>query len=338
MITSLTSFRFITAFVVFLFHCRIHFNWKLDIRVLDKFFLSGATFMTGFFVLSGFVMAHAYCNTDFTKQKNIFNFYLKRLAKIYPTYIVVTLVYSAVIRDIPSQQYLRVIVNDLFLVQGFFPSMFPIGLNGGTWSLTVEIFLYFLFPFLMILSGQSPKILIVAIILTIIVSLNVKFDSIYSNPVCRVGDFLCGMGFYFLRKQIRSIPFANYLHLITVIVLYLTCKKLGGSYQYMQGQFIIVPLFGVWITMVFYSKSKIYNNKYLEYLGLISYSFFLWQSIAIILGKKLIRMYPDFNLHLLVVMAFVVTFCISALSYHFLEERTRRYVLQKFKNHQVNKI
>ena len=338
MITSLTSFRFITAFVVFLFHCRIHFNWKLDIRVLDKFFLSGATFMTGFFVLSGFVMAHAYCNRDFTKQKNIFNFYLKRLAKIYPTYIVVTLVYSAVIRDIPSQQYIRVIVNDLFLVQGFFPSMFPIGLNGGTWSLTVEIFLYFLFPFLMILSGQSPKILIVAIIVTVIANLNVKTDYMYANPIFRVGDFLCGLGFYFFRQKIKDLKFGNYLHLITITLLFLACRKFGYGSHLMQGQFIIVPLFGLWITMVFYSKSPIYNNKYLEYLGLISYSFFLWQSIAIILGKKLIRMYPDFNLHLLVVMAFVVTFCISAVSYHLLEERTRRYILQKFGYNQGDKI
>lgn len=103
MIISLTSFRFITAFVVFLFHCRIHLNWQVDVRILDKFFLSGATFMTGFFVLSGFVMCHAYCDTDFTKRENIFNYYLKRIAKIYPTYLVVTLVYSSVVRDIPSE-------------------------------------------------------------------------------------------------------------------------------------------------------------------------------------------------------------------------------------------
>ena len=46
-------------------------------------------------MLSGFVMCHAYCDTDFTKRENIFNYYLKRIAKIYPTYLVVTLVYSS---------------------------------------------------------------------------------------------------------------------------------------------------------------------------------------------------------------------------------------------------
>jgi len=168
-----------------------------------------------------------------------------------------------------------------------------------------------------------------AIVLTVIANLNIKTDSIYANPVFRVGDFLCGMGFYFLREQIRDLKFGNYLHLTTVILLFLACKNLGYGYQFMRGQFIIVPLFGLWITMVFYSKSKIYNNKYMEYLGLVSYSFFLWQSVAILLGKRLIRLYPDVNLHLIVVIVFIVTFCISVVSYHFLEERVRKYILQK---------
>lgn len=123
----------------------------------------------------------------------------------------------------------------------------------------------------------------------------------------------------------------NNLHLVIVILLFLACKKLGGGYQYVRGQFIIVPLFGLWITMVFYSKSNIYNNKYLEYLGLISYSFFLWQSIAIFLGKKLIIRYPGINLNLIVIIVFIVTFCISVVSYHLLEEKMRRYILQKYR-------
>jgi peptidoglycan/LPS O-acetylase OafA/YrhL len=111
MIVSLTSFRFITAFVVFLFHCQIHLGWKLNVKILDKFLYNGATFMTGFFVLSGFIMTHVYMNTDFTNQKNIFKFYLKRFAKIYPTYAISTIVYFAIFRDFSSKQYLRVIIN-----------------------------------------------------------------------------------------------------------------------------------------------------------------------------------------------------------------------------------
>lgn len=136
MIPSLTSFRFITALFVFLFHCKIHFGWTIGVSILDKFILNGAVFMTGFFVLSGFLMAHNYGTYDFSKRENIvyFSIFLHRFS----------------IKDI-----IRMSFNDLTLVQGFFPTMFNMGINGGSWSLTVEIFLYFLFPYIILLIGTQ---------------------------------------------------------------------------------------------------------------------------------------------------------------------------------------
>jgi peptidoglycan/LPS O-acetylase OafA/YrhL len=84
--------------------------------------------------------------------------------------------------------------------------MFNLGINGGTWSLTVEMFLYFLFPFIILLAHRSAKILIPAIIFSVLTSLNVSFeiqDYIYANPVFRIGDFMCGIGFYFLKERKR---------------------------------------------------------------------------------------------------------------------------------------
>jgi peptidoglycan/LPS O-acetylase OafA/YrhL len=333
MIRSLTSFRFITAFIVFLFHCRIHLDWKVGSKLVDKFFLNGATFMTGFFVLSGFIMAHVYSNTDFTRRENIFNFYLKRFAKIYPTYAFVTIVYFIFLHDYTSQQISRVVITNPFLVQGFFPNIFVIGINGGTWSLTVEMFLYFLFPFLILLSAKSPKILIASFLVAVITSFNVHADKseyIYANPVIRIADFMCGMGFYFLKDKFKEIKFANLLHLVIVILLICACRKLGNDYQYMAGQFLIVPLFGAWIAMVYHSKSKIYNNKILEYLGLISYSFYLWQFVAIESGRRLIKIYPDISVHFVILIALILNLAISALSYRFFEERVRKFILTKF--------
>jgi peptidoglycan/LPS O-acetylase OafA/YrhL len=335
MIGSLTSFRFITALVVFLFHCRIHLDWKVGSKIVDNFFLNGASFMTGFFVLSGFIMAHVYSNTDFTRRENIFNFYLKRFAKIYPTYAFVTIVYFIFLHDYTSQQISRVVITNPFLVQGFFPNIFVIGINGGTWSLTVEMFLYFLFPFLILLSAKSPKILIFSLLIAAITNLNVFIDKseyIYANPVIRLADFMCGMGFYFLKDKFKGIGFSNLFHLIIIILLICACGNLGNDFQYMGGQFIIVPLFGAWIVMVYHSKSKIYNNKILEYLGLISYSFYLWQFVAIELGKILIKIYPDLSLQFMILIALILNLAISALSYHFYEERVRKFILIKFAN------
>ena len=341
MIRSLTSFRFITAFIIFLFHSRIHLDWKVGQNHIDNFFLNGATFMTGFFVLSGFIMAHVYSNTDFIQRGNIFNFYLKRFAKIYPSYAFATVVYFIFLHDYTSKQILRVLVTNPFLVQGFFPNIFAIGMNGGTWSLTVEMFLYFLFPFLILLSAKSPKILIASLLIAAITSFNVHTDKseyIYANPVFRLADFMCGMGFYFLKDKFKEVKFANLLHLVIVVLLICACIKLGNDYQYMRGQFVIVPLFGAWIAMVYHSKSKIYNNKIFEYLGLISYSFYLWQFVAMELGKKLVKIYPDISVHLLFLSAFIINLVVSSLSYHLIEERVRKFILVKFARKVPEKI
>jgi peptidoglycan/LPS O-acetylase OafA/YrhL len=330
-IRSLTSFRFITAFIVFLFHCQIHLHWKLGLKILDKFLTHGAVFMTGFFVLSGYIMTHVYSNTDFSISSHLRSYYLKRFAKIYPTYALSTLVYFVFFRDFTFQQHSRILLNDLFLVQAFFPSMFRLGINGGTWSLTVEMFLYLLFPLLLMLSGNSWRIAIPGIILAAIVSFNVSLeqtDWVYANPVFRLADFLTGVGFYLGCRKLRH---RSSIHLLTVLLLFFACVFLGeAKYRYMRGQFIIVPLFGLWIAMVHRSPSILYNNKLLEYLGLISYSFYLWQFAAIQLGRKLIVWFPLFGLHVVVLIVFIVNVSLSVASYHLVEERARKWILRKF--------
>lgn len=334
MIKSLTSFRFITALVVFLFHCKIHLGWQLGVKILDKFFLNGASFMTGFFVLSGFIMAHVYKNTEFTKRENIYNFFVRRFAKIYPVYLISTIIYFLIFRDFSKYQYIRVVINDLFMTQAFLPSMFAIGINGGTWSLSVEIFLYFLFPFLMIISGKSPKVLFFSILFLAITSLNVTLDNtdyIYANPIFRVGDFLCGIGFYFLCKDFKKISNSFFVNFLLLILLFLTCTFLGDSkYVYMQGQILLAPLFGLWICILFNTKSKFYNNNILEYLGSISYSFYMWQFASISLSKSLILAHPNFNLNFLILAALLFNVAIASISYHFIEEKFRKFILLKF--------
>lgn len=330
-IPSLTSFRFITAFVVFLFHCKIHLDWEIGVTFFDRFLKHGAVFMTGFFVLSGYIMTHVYSNTDFTNLGNVWSYYLKRFAKIYPTYALSTLVYFAFFRDFTLQQHARILVNDLFLVQGFFPSMFHLGLNGGTWSLTVEMFLYLLFPFVLLLSGKSPRVAIAGITIALVASFNVslgKDDWVYANPVFRLADFVCGVGFYFGCVNINR---GRRAHLLAVILLVLACVYLGSAkYQFMRGHFLFVPLFGLWIAMVHRSRSVFYNNKPLEYLGLISYSFYLWQFAAIQLGKKMIPWFPWASLHFIVLAVFAVNVVVSALSYHLVEEPARKWILRRF--------
>ena len=59
MIPSLMFFRFITALVVYLFHCKIHFGWEPGIAFFDRLLNNSAVFVTEFFALSTYIMANS---------------------------------------------------------------------------------------------------------------------------------------------------------------------------------------------------------------------------------------------------------------------------------------
>lgn len=214
--------------------------------------------------------------------------------------------------------------------------MYPLGINGGTWSLTVEMLLYFLFHFLMLIfAGEKgkKKILVIIAIMLVLISYNAyidKSDYIYANPVFRTFDFMCGIGFYFAKENFTKVKFADFINLIIIALLAFICIHCESQYQYMNGQFIITPLLGLWIVIVYHSKSKFYNNKIMEYLGKIRYSFYLWQFVAMEVGKKLIQNYPDISFHFVVIIAFIINFIISVVSYHLLEEKTRNFIVKNF--------
>jgi peptidoglycan/LPS O-acetylase OafA/YrhL len=193
------------------------------------------------------------------------------------------------------------------------------------------MYLYFLFPYFIIVSGKSPRIAIAGTIIAILTSLNVyleKSDPVYANPIFRLADFTCGIGFYF---ALRNLVPSRCLHLLVLPLIFCVCVYLGdGKYRYMLGQFIIIPLFGLWIALAHNSSSFIYNNRMLEYLGLISYSFYLWQFAAIELGKKMALWFPMIHLHLIILIVFAANVAISSMSYHWIEERVRKWILYRY--------
>lgn len=90
-IIGLDIYRIFLAIIVFLFHSRIHLGCNYGI--CNNFIDMGAICMTGFFLLSGFVLFSGYNNTNLLKIHNIKKFYLKRLIGIIPMYYLISLIY-----------------------------------------------------------------------------------------------------------------------------------------------------------------------------------------------------------------------------------------------------
>jgi peptidoglycan/LPS O-acetylase OafA/YrhL len=81
-VKSLTSFRFLAAFYVFLFHVQIRVPVFGD-GLFGQAIAEGAVGMSMFFTLSGFILSHAYAESKIAIKQYVQN----RIARIYPVYI-----------------------------------------------------------------------------------------------------------------------------------------------------------------------------------------------------------------------------------------------------------
>ncbi|MFD5029204.1 acyltransferase family protein [Streptomyces sp. NPDC058405] len=120
--------------------------------VLRTLFGTGTIGVSGFFILSGFVLAWTYRPESDTVRR----FWQRRFAKIYPVYLLSTvlafLMFSAM-GDTPS---LPNVGLHLTLLQSWsFDQSHYFGLNPVTWSLSCEAFFYLMMPVVFLLLRRA---------------------------------------------------------------------------------------------------------------------------------------------------------------------------------------
>jgi peptidoglycan/LPS O-acetylase OafA/YrhL len=342
MIQQITVLRFLIAFVIFIFHLKIHLGLNANIKIIDNFLSNGGTFMSAFFVLSGYIMYHIYSKNDFKNASEFRIYWIKRFAKIYPTYILATIIFTifAVLvlkSSLTWKNWILYILNDIFLLQAFQKSYFSLLFNGGSWSISVEAFFYLCFPFIMVheksLKGKS--FLIFASVFLICINLNtllsndshlISYHS-YANPVYRISEFLIGIAFCKLRNESQLIKLPSILKnplFIFFIIFCLTAISLSkAKWQYGGLQFFNTIFFGLLIFAFENSKTKFLQNRSLVKLGDISYSFFLFQGIAIFSSRVIFQ-----NPYFASLSALILNLIFAFTVYHFFEEPLRKKIIK----------
>jgi len=140
---SLTGIRFVAAFWVFGFHYSEHIAGTAH-AVLGELFNQAAAGVTFFFILSGVALTWSRHRDD-----TVWKFYRRRVARIYPDYLVAWLLTIPVVIYEGSHFDLHAIGLSFFLLQSWWPSTFVIqAWNGVAWTLSCEAFFYLLFPFI----------------------------------------------------------------------------------------------------------------------------------------------------------------------------------------------
>ena len=289
-IKSLTGIRGLAALYVIVFHWYAeisHFHLTTLNSYFKKFLGHGYIAVDLFFVLSGFVL----CLSSYKlfQQFNFMNyqaFMYKRLVRIFPLYICITLLFYFMFNDKLS----KLLVN-LTLFQGlsfkYNNSIIPPG-----WSLTNEWIIYFLFPFLfyfVLKMVKKPWILIlIAFLILIVLSSLRSYDFNWSNysflkkvdgfyPVISfsrgpasllrtLADYLLGIFVFLMYKQGAQIKQFKYLILVLFMAL---CISKTDILIIMLIPFIILHLTKVNVA------SNLLANKIVYFIGLISYSLYV---------------------------------------------------------------
>jgi peptidoglycan/LPS O-acetylase OafA/YrhL len=228
---ALTALRFVFALYALLYHVLFAWNPVVSVHtggVAAAVLSAGYVSVSGFFVLSGFVLAYAYVDEGrWALRSSVLGFLWARLSRIYPMHIVgvllsvpllLSMARAAHVREsaIAAEAWREVAAVGL-LVQAWIPRR-ALDLNGPSWSLSVEAFFYASFPLLV--RGLAPLrvrwLLVVAALAYVLAVLPPLAHPLASgiadasdddrillfNPLLHLPEFILGVttGLVFLKK------------------------------------------------------------------------------------------------------------------------------------------
>jgi peptidoglycan/LPS O-acetylase OafA/YrhL len=312
------------------------------------FLIWGGWGVSVFIVLSGFLMTYSY--NDRVAQldvslKGCFRFAISKIKKLYPLHIIMMLIEIPIDvvqiylgrTDLTIQQLIAESILHILLLQTWIPiQRIYFGLNGVAWYLSVSMFLYFMFPFILkkIRKLTVSRILIYAAILYGILFTVIAIDELlfadngdaltyfnYVWPLLRLCDFAigCNFGMIFLQRRDRlRTGSANFLEIATLLLTILTVWFSNIDHFCLLGKivhhstFIYVPTSVALVYLFAENKgilTKTLTNKLFVYIGDISpYGYLIHQKViayliiifTYVVGKPL-------NLYIRAFMTVVIT-------------------------------
>ncbi|MES2566586.1 MAG: acyltransferase [Bacteroidota bacterium] len=362
---NLDSIRFIAATMVFLGHGLSDSYKYLPNNSLKNFLdliSSGATGVSIFFVLSGFLITYLLIlELELNSKINIKNFYIRRVLRIWPLYFAIGII-SFIIYNSPEA--LIGIGDRIFYSLSFlsnFVKCFYSGIlmpEAVTWSVSIEEQFYLFWPLLFLFLPH--KFWLPAILFTIICSIVFRVFNfndatiLYFHSLSVLLDLgIGGLFAYLIKTQNKFKSFfentATKSHfvffLISVCLLYWNVKIFDFKYGHAIGRIFISTSFACIICAQAITKSNsilnLKNFSFANKWGKYTYGIYLIHPIALtIIG--LIAEAINFqkvntiNAFIIAAVGYILTLFISKLSYTFYESRflKLKYKFATIKTHE----
>ena len=354
-IKALTGLRFIAAFLVFIFHVNMRSKMLFLPWPVYNIVSHGAFGVTVFFVLSGFLLTYSHMrdfpNGQMRDSYYVRQFFFKRVARIYPAYLVGLIFFACAGLLFGQLPELDALLADTLMVQAILPSISMKWYGSGAWSVSIEIFFYIIFPFLLPILIRIKKKIILWLLLFIIISVEtfggfshtiwpqyVSYPLMYANPLFRCSEFIAGMiaSLLVFRFNWRVKEY----HAISLLLV--TCAYIAGFGPHFIGfvahNWLVVPcIIVVLAAIIDISQTKflrLLTHDWLLYAGRVSYCFYLAQ-LPIFYIQDL---YLQSHLSLpwwSAPITLLATCATGAFLHHFIELPAHRWLIDRNKHRQL---
>ncbi|WP_314243822.1 acyltransferase [Empedobacter tilapiae] len=345
-IKSLTGLRGIAAVYVMIFHYFKNYSENLNNKFggifdyTDNIIKNGYISVDLFFILSAFVLTLSYNSKfEYLNFSTYKDYFIKRLIRIYPLYLVVFLISLFYQNNISSS----FIITHLTLTESLFDTLIG-SVNYSVWSLSTEFILYLFFPFILFfiykIKSKIVDLLLVIISLIFLYKLqcfDTYFISLSKKTIERLPSknsleivigssaiirtfitYMLGVMFF---KNIKKIP--NIISVCISIILFL-------SITLDFNDIIIYILFFFLIKSLLQNNilSRLMSNKIIYYLGEISYSIYLNHIIVLVALTKFNPFKLNENGVIFLLTSITVTLLISIFTYEVIEKKSKKYFLK----------
>jgi peptidoglycan/LPS O-acetylase OafA/YrhL len=351
---NLDGFRTLACFAVLFQHSMkglgLYFPWPFN-AVVTKMTEYGEVGVQFFFVLSGFLITYLILTEKESKkhlekriQFNLFNFYMRRLLRIWPIYFLI-LFFAILVAPMMG----AAIVNESWMYPTFLSNIdrayFPNNgntMSGITWSVAIEEQFYIFWPIIFLFKrGNLASILFFLIGSVLFKILNYNDQNIFYFHTFSNVLFLTigGLFAHFcinnnsITLAIKSLNFPKLITIYLLIFLFLFNHDSLYKINKVATDFVASLSFAFIIVNQCFGLNKLFEMsrfKLFSFLGKYTYGMYLIHPVIIfILGKLFL---PTNILHHVSIMlaVFICTTGVSMLSYHFFESYFLR-IKKKFK-------
>jgi peptidoglycan/LPS O-acetylase OafA/YrhL len=349
-IPQLTVTRFIASIFIVYLHFGL-FSFPLNNSLLSPFGGDLVTAMSYFFILSGFILVISTAKNGVLPETiNSKRFWMRRAARILPVYVFALIIFFLINfrydASIPLKWQIQSYYHSLFLLQSWKYKM-ALDINYPSWSLSVEAFFYFIFPWLYanLHKLSDKRLLLVSAIawaLNLYLFITLKEENVPNNfikffPLLHVATFLTGMcfGLLFLKNYnwLDKVG-KKYIHLATILTTFVLIYTSYKNYHFHSYQHngLLSPYYILVIYSLSLTKGKIEKFLTLKpfvFLGAISYAVYILQYPVYQICQKYLPWIKDLTQEDIFYPYLIILLVFSSLTYLFIEKPLRLLLTRK---------